>query len=315
MISYLLRRVGQAVIVVFLVTVVVFILTHLLPGGPARAILGPKATTQEVNLFNQANGWDRPLAVQYWDYVDKLLHGNLGYSYKYNQTVDALIGQYLPKSMLLVGLSLVLSALISVPLGMFQAVRRNKIDEHVLTGLSFIFYSMPVFWAGFILIDVFAVRLAWLPPEGPQSASWLSVLSDPKALILPVTTLTLVTVAAFSRYIRSSVLENLIQDYVRTARAKGAGRQRLLWRHVLRNSLGPTVTLVGLSLPWTLSGALVVEEVFNYPGLGLLYWNAAVTRDYSILVSLALVTGVATVFGSLLADVLYAVLDPRVRYT
>jgi peptide/nickel transport system permease protein len=204
-----------------------------------------------------------------------------------------------------------LALVVAIPLGLYQAVRRNKAGDYVLTGLSFIFYSMPSFFLGIVLIILLSDILPWFPSTGPNALSplWDQVPN----LVLPVLTLSLITVALFSRYMRSSVLENLVQDYVRTASSKGVRPSAILVRHVLRNALLPVVTLIGLSLPGILSGALIVESLFNYPGMGLLFWNAAITDDFPVMLGTTIVVGVAVVVGSLLADVLYAALDPRVR--
>jgi peptide/nickel transport system permease protein len=243
-----------------------------------------------------------------------LIHGNLGFSYHYNQTVDSLLAQDLPKTAVLVGLSYLISIAVAIPLGILQAVRRNKPIDYGLTGLSFIGYSMPVFWLGILLILIFAVDLHWLPPEAPQGTTIGAILSQPSGLVLPVATLSIITIAQFSRFMRSSAIENLVQDYIRTARGNGLSSGSVLFRHLLRNSLLPIITLVGLSLPATLSGAVITESVFNYPGMGLLLWTAATVRDYPVMLGFTVVVGAATVVGSLLADILYAVADPRVRY-
>jgi peptide/nickel transport system permease protein len=314
MIPYIARRMVQAVFVVLGVTIIVFIILHLLPGGPARALLGPRATNQQVQEFNIQNGYDRSVWVQYATYIGHLLRGNLGFSVHYNQTVNSLLSQDLPKSALLVGLSYLVSVTVAIPLGILQAVRRNKPVDYALTGASFVGYSMPVFWLGILLVLLFAVRLHLLPPEGPQGATLAAVLSQPAGLVLPVATLSIVTIAQFSRFMRSSAIENLVQDYIRTARSNGLSARAVLFRHLLRNSLLPIITLIGLSLPATLSGAVITESVFNYPGMGLLFWTSATVRDYPVMLGFTVVVGIATVAGSLLADVLYAVADPRVRY-
>jgi peptide/nickel transport system permease protein len=313
-ITYIVRRFIQAVFVLLGVTLVVFIIIHMLPGSPARALLGPRATPQQMHQFIVENGYNKPIWVQYVDYLGNLIHGNLGYSYHYNQTVNSLLAQNLPKSALLVGLSYVVALVVGLPLGIFQAVRRNKASDHIITGAVFVGYAMPVFWLGILLIIGFAVTVHLFPPEGPQGATVGAVLSQPLGLVLPVATLAIVTIALFSRFMRSSAIESLVQDYIRTARAKGAPQRVILFRHVLRNSLIPIITLIGLSLPFTLSGAVVTEQVFNYPGMGLLFWNAAITRSYDVLLGVTVTVGAAVVIGSLLADLLYAVADPRVRY-
>lgn len=312
MIGYLIRRLIQAVIVLIGVTIITFILLHLLPGSPARAILGSRASAQAIKQLTDQLGLNQPLPVQYVVWVGNLLHLNLGFSYKLNEPVLTVIGQRLPKTLFLVGASLILAVIIAVPLGIWQAVRRNRPDDYVLTGFAFIFYSMPTFLLGILLIIVFSQTLSWLPFEAPQDQA--SVFSQLNGMVLPVLTLTLVTVALFSRYMRSSMLEQSIQDYVRTARAKGVSNQAVLLVHVLRNALIPVITLVGLSIGGIVSGAVVVEQVFNYPGMGLMYYQAAVSDDFPTLLGFVVIVALATVLGNLIADILYAVADPRIRY-
>src|SRR5579875_3916711 len=299
MTRYLVRRIGQAIAVLFIVSMVVFAILHFLPGSPARAMLGIRATPAAIRQFNAANGYNRPLPVQYLLYLDRLAHGNLGFSYHYDQSVGA---------------SYVLSLIIAIPMGIVQALRRNSSLDHALTGFSFVGYAMPTFWLGILLLVGFSATLHLFPPEGPQGASVMAALGDPAGLVLPVATLTIVTVAQFSRFMRSSAIDVLLQDYIRTARAKGASRWQMVTHHVLRNSLLPIITLVGLSLPGVLSGAIVVEALFNYPGMGWLFWTAAGAHDFPVLMGFTIVVAAATVVGNLLADVAYAVADPRIRY-
>ncbi len=312
MISFLLRRLGQSLIVMIGVLLVVFLVSHLLPGGP-RSLLGLQANPVTVRQFYIANGYNRPLPVQFVLYVKRLLTGELGFSYHYNEPVSTLIGQDLPKSVLMVGLAYIVGLAVALPIGALQAVRHNKPVDYVLTGGSLVAYSMPTFWLGLLTILIFAEKLRLLPAEAPQGATVGAVLSDPKGLILPVLTLAAGTVAVFSRFMRASALEVLIQDYVRTARGKGMTERRVLTRHVLRNAILPTITLIGLSLPAVLSGAIVTESVFNYPGMGLLFWNAALSHDYPLLLGFTAVVAAATIVGSLLADILYGFADPRLR--
>jgi peptide/nickel transport system permease protein len=313
MTAYLVRRVLQAVVVLFGVSVIVFLLLKALPGGPARAALQLRANPATIHAFNVKYGLLKPLPVQYLTWLGQLLQGNLGFSYKQNQSVDTLLRENLPRSLVLVGSSTIIALLVAIPMGTYQAVRRNKPDDYVLTGMSLVFYSMPSFFLGIILIIVLSDILPLLPSTGPTSVS--PIWDQLPNLVLPVLTLTLVTLALFSRYMRSSVLENLIQDYVRTARAKGVSNRRVLFLHAMPNALLPIITLIGLSLPGILSGALVVESLFNYPGMGLMFWNAAQNQDYPVMLGTTMVVGVAVVLGSLLADVCYAIADPRVRYS
>jgi peptide/nickel transport system permease protein len=296
------------------VTVIVFSILHFLPGSPARAMLGIRATPAAIDAFNKANGYNRPLPVQYLLYIDRLVHGNLGFSYHFDQSVGSLLSLDLPKSAVLVGSSYVLSLLIAIPMGIAQALRREKVMDHALTAFSFVGYAMPTFWLGILLVVWFSADLHLFPSEGPQGASVTAALANPKGLVLPVATLTIVTVAQFSRFMRASAVENLLQDYIRTARAKGLSNWKMVTRHLLRNSILPIITLVGLSLPGVLSGAIIVEALFNYPGMGWLFWTATGAHDFPVLMGFTIVVAVATVAGNLLADIAYAVADPRVRY-
>jgi peptide/nickel transport system permease protein len=312
--GYLLRRVAQAVIVVLGVTAVTFILEHLIPGSLARAILGTRASAAEVEAFNKANGLDHPLIEQYLVFLGRLARGDLGYSYRLNQSVDSLVLRQVPNDIVLVGTALALGLAIAIPLGIAQAVNRNRAVDHAATSAAFALYSMPSYWLAILLIAGLSIAVHALPPEAPQAASVGGLLADPRALVLPVLTLTLVNVALFSRYMRSSAIATLAEDYVRVARAKGLPTRLVLGRHVLRNSLISVTTLVGLSFPAVLTSGLVVEYVFNVPGVGLTYYTAAVNADYPVELGITVLVGIVTVLGNLLADVAYAVLDPRVRY-
>jgi len=312
--GYLVRRIAQSIVVLLLVTVIVFGMLHELPGGTARAVLGQQATPTSIAVFDKEHGLDNPFPVQYWDWLKDVLRGDLGFSYVQNQSVSALLGQRLPKTVILAGIAVLLALAVAIPLGFLQALRRNKPLDYVVTGATFVFYSTPAFWLALILITLFAIHWRWLPAQAPQGST-TSILSHPNGLVLPVLTIALVSIAFFSRYVRSSALENLLQDYVRTARASGASTRRIVFRHVLRNALIPVATLVGIALPFVFSGTLISEAIFNYPGMGLLFFNAAVARDYPVLLGVVLVVSAATVIGSLIADVCYALLDPRVRYS
>jgi peptide/nickel transport system permease protein len=314
MTGFLLRRTAQAVVVLLLVSLIVFVLLQLLPGGAARAVLGPRATPVQLAHFNHENGLDKPVIEQYLIWLWHLLHGDLGYSYRLNQSVTSLIVERLPKTIVLNLLALVIAVVIAIPVGVAQAVRRNSLYDYAATFTGFVFYSTPIFFLSLMLVLWFSLDLGWFPAQAPQATTVVGILSQPAGLVLPVGSLVLLDLALFSRYMRSATLDSLVQDYVRTAYAKGAGRSRVLYRHVLRNSLIPMVTILGLSLPVLLAGSLITEQVFNYPGMGLLFYQEAVTSDYPVLLGITLVVGAATVVGNLLADIGYALLDPRVRY-
>jgi peptide/nickel transport system permease protein len=316
LVVFLIRRFLQALAVLLLVTMITFALLRLIPGNPAIAVMGPTAyrNPAAVAQFDRIYGFDKPWYGQYWQWLTNLARFNLGYSWKLNQSVASLLANHLPKTVFLVTIAIILALILAVPIGMVQAVKRNKLVDHFFNGFSTVFYAMPAFLLCILLILLFAVKLPIFPPEGPQGEGIAVLFTNFNALILPIIALTLITIALFSRYMRSSVLDNLVQDYVRTARAKGASQQRVLLRHILRNSLIPIVTWLGLLLPALFSGALIVESVFNYPGMGYLFYQSALNQDYPVLLGITVVVALATVVGSLLADIAYALLDPRVRY-
>jgi peptide/nickel transport system permease protein len=313
-VGFLIRRTGQAIFVLIIVTAATLGLVHLFPGGPVRALLGDRATPALIDYYNHLYGFNQPFYVQYIKWVNQLLHGNLGFSDKLNLSVTTLIAQDLPKTIVLVLLGTIVSLLFGIPLGVYQAVHRNSPADYVLTGISFLGYSTPAFFLGLVLVDWFAVDTHVFPAFGPQSSSVLSILGDPRALLLPVFTYAFLLYALWSRYMRSSVLDNLVQDYVRTARAKGATERRVVWGHVFRNSLVAIVTLLGLSIPTMITGAILIEVVFNYAGMGLAFYQAALNNDFEVLLGLTVLATTATIVGNLVADIGYAVLDPRVRY-
>jgi peptide/nickel transport system permease protein len=313
-IGYIIRRIAQAVLVVLGVTAVTFGLEHLIPGNLAKAILGPRASPAAITAFDRANGLNRPVIEQYLAFLGRLARGNLGFSYRLNQSVDSLVLHQLPNDIVLVGSALVLALAIAVPVGIAQAVRRNQATDHIATAAAFTLYSMPSYWLAILLIAGLSTGLHALPPEAPQASTVAGLLADPRALVLPVLTLTLINVALFSRYMRSAAITTLAEDYIRAARAKGLPGRLVLSRHVLRNSLASVTTLVGLSIPAVLTAGLIVEYVFNVPGVGLTYYTAAVNADYPVELGITVLIGIVTVLGNLASDIAYAVLDPRVRY-
>ena len=314
MTGFLVRRLLQAVVVIVSVMAIMFVLIHLIPGGEARAVLGPKAQPVQIAAFNRENGLDLPLWDQFVRYLWNLTHFNLGFSHVLNQNVTSAIATALPKTLVLVGFATVFALIVAIPMGIYQVVRRNKPDDYMITGLTFLLYATPAFLLGSLLILWFGVYLHIFPTEAPQSQSVWGILSDPRALVLPVVTLAGVSIASFSRYMRSSMMETMTEDYVRTARAKGAAPRRVLYVHGLRNAIIPVITLLGLSIGTIVSGAVVTETVFNYPGMGLLAVNSASHEDVPTLLGVTFVVTIATIVGNLIADILYAIVDPRIRY-
>ncbi|MGH8988099.1 MAG: ABC transporter permease [Acidimicrobiales bacterium] len=311
MIGYVVRRLGQAVIVLVLVTIIVFALLHALPGGLVRAQLGAKASTFAVHQLTLQEGLTKPLPFQYWVWLSNLVHGNLGFAYQLETPVSTLIAETLPRTLVLAGSGLLLASVFALPLGLLQGSRRNSLFDYGASGFLLTAYSTPYQLLGVVLILVFTIQLNLLPATATGFGQGFG--TDVKVLALPVLALFLGNIAYFSRYVRSSVIDNMGEDYVRTARAKGVSRSGILLRHVLRNSLLPFVSAVGLSLPTLVSGTLVIEVLFSYPGLGTLFWHAQQHRTYPLLLGILLVVTMLVVVGNLFADLAYAALDPRIR--
>ena len=313
MTAYLIRRVLTSIVVVLGVSIFVFLLLHTIYPSPAIDILGPKSTHQAIAAWNKAHGFDRPWIVQYWSYILGVLHGNLGYSYKVNQSVLALFNERWARSMYLSGMSLLLAVLIAIPLGIYQAVRRNTLGDNIVTTLAFVTYAMPVFFLALILIQLFALSLPIFNYEASQSTNLLVVIGDWRSMALPIATLTLISVAGYSRYMRSTAMDALAQDYIKAARAKGLPERLVLWRHLLRNASLPMVTLIGLSIPLLLAGNLITEQVFNFQGIGYLFFTSLSNVDYPVLLAYTLVGATLTVVGNLIADIALTAADPRIR--
>lgn len=310
MTGYLIRRVLQTVVVTLIVTIATFLLLHAVPGGEVRAILGSRATPAMIRSYSREWGFDQPLYEQYGKWVWQLLHGNFGYDLSRNATVAALMVPALTRTIVLALIGTLVGLAVGVPLGIYQAVRRYTVVDHVATGISFIGYGAPTFFVGILLVNWFSVQVHIFNLYNPAN----SLLSQPGALVLPVVTYAFVAFALWSRFMRSSVMDNIIQDYVRTARSKGASERRVIWSHIFRNSLISIVTLLGLQGPLILGGSVFIEYVFNYPGMGLLFVQSAFNTDVQLMLAITVLTTLVTILGNLLADITYAVLDPRVRY-
>lgn len=314
MTGYIIRRCIAAVIIAIGVTAVVYALLAFTGGSPAVAALGTHANRYTIAIWNKDHGYDRPLVVQIASYVWDIVQFKFGYSYKQGQSVGALLNENAGRTAYLSGAALVLALLIAIPLGIVQAVKRNSIGDYVATAATFTLYSMPSFFLGLILIQIFALDLHVFPAlvSDNVTTTWQAIV-HPLQLTLPILTLAGLTVAGFSRYMRSSALDALAQDYIRLARAKGLSERLVLTRHLLRNACLPIITLVGLSIPGLLAGNIITEALFNYPGLGLLFYDSLQNLDYPVLLAYTVIGGVLTVIGNLLADIAVTVADPRVR--
>jgi peptide/nickel transport system permease protein len=311
--AYLIRRALTAIVVLLGVSVFIFLMLHVIYPTPAIQVLGPHANKFSINQWNQQHGFDDPWIVQYLRYLNQLLHGNLGYSYKLNQSVLALFQERWMRSAYLSGITLLLSVVIAIPLGIYQAIRRNTIGDGIVTTGAFVTYAMPDFFLYLIAIQLLAISFPIFSFEGPQTTSMVSIIFNWRAMTLPIVCLTLLDLAGYSRYMRSAAMDTLAQDYIKAARAKGLPERLVLLRHLVRNAFLPMITLIGLSIPALLAGNLVCEAVFNFPGLGLLFYNSLGTADYPVLLAYTLVGAVLTVAGNFIADISLTVADPRIR--
>ncbi|MEA2783198.1 MAG: peptide/nickel transport system permease protein [Rhodospirillaceae bacterium] len=316
MVRYLINRLGQAVVLLLGVSVIGFALMHLAPGGPlAVYTLNPTVTAQDIERVKHQLGLDQPVYVQYFKWAEGLATGHWGYSFFGGRPVSTIVLERIPATLELMGSSLALALIIGVALGILAAVRRNSMFDYATATAAMIALSLPTFWFGLLGIYVFAQTLGWLPAGGIESTGGGGLVDRLHHLVLPMLVLALVLVAQWSRYTRSAMIEILDQDYMRTARAKGLSPTRVLLGHGLRAALVPLVTLAGLQLPLLVGGALVTETVFSWPGMGLLFVNALGTRDYPVLMAILMVGALVVVLGNLLADVIAALIDPRIKLT
>ncbi len=312
-----MRRVLQSIPTLLIIMIATFALVHLAPGGPfAYLVLNPHINRSEVLRLEAAYGLNLPLPIQFIHWFWAMVHLNFGISFQGGQQVATLIGAALPNTLLLVGISLCIILLISFPIGILAAVKQYSVADYTATILSFGGISIPDFWLGLMLMIVFSISLNWLPAGGMLTiGAPFSIWDRIRYLILPVTTYVLVNQAYFSRYIRSSMLEVVRQDYIRTARSKGVRERVVIYKHALRNAMIPVATIFGLTiLPSLVGGAVILETVFAWPGMGRLYYQSAVSRDYPTILAITLIAAFAVILGNLLADLSYGLLDPRVQY-
>jgi peptide/nickel transport system permease protein len=310
--GYLLKRLGLTVLTLILLSLVIFLAGQVLPGNPGRAILGPFAQNSAVQALNHTLGVDRPLIVQYWSWVSGAVHGNLGTSYQFRAPVNSFLFPALGRSLKLALVAFVIVVPLSILGGVVAALNRGRLADRVIsvTGLSL--STVPEFVSGVVLILVFAIDLKWLPVTGsaPQGSS---VPTQIRYLILPAIPLVLILFGYIARMARAGTIEALDSDYVRTATLKGLPRSVVIRRHVLRNSLLPTITVIATQVGYLIGGLVVVETLFNYPGLGRLIFTAATNKDFPMLEAGVLTIGVVYLVATLVADILYTQLNPRIR--
>jgi peptide/nickel transport system permease protein len=310
---YIVRRLLQTLVLLWLITVVTFVIIISAPGGPA-ILYDPNTTAEEMAQMRKALGLDQPIHVQYWRWLTGVLQGNFGVSYTLGAPVSQLIAERLPPTLLLSGAALLFAVFTGIPLGVWSAVRRNGFIDHLFTTVSFFGLSMPVFWYGLVLILTFSVQLKWLPAGGIVTVGQESVLNLLSHLVLPAVVLGTVHMAEITRYARSSMIGVLQQDYIRTARAKGLRELLVVGKHGLKNALIPLLTVIGLMLPRVAAGAAITEQVFAWPGMGQLAVRAAFQRDYPTIMGVTLVVSVVVALANLVTDLIYTLVDPRVRF-
>jgi peptide/nickel transport system permease protein len=313
MTRYVLSRVGQAAIVLLGVSVIVFGLMQLVPGDPVRVALGTRFDQETYDALRERAGLDRPLLVQYFSYLGNALTGDFGVSFRSGQPVTTALMDRLPATLSLAGMSLLIALLIAIPLGLVSATRSGKLSDYAATVFSQIGVSIPDFWMAILLILLFTGVLGWLPPSGyvPFTENPLGWLEH---IVMPAVTVGVVSGSILTRFVRSSVLESMGRDYVRTATSKGLPGGIVLRRHVVRGALVPVVTITGVQLATLLGGVVVVEVIFAWPGLGRLTYDAVLARDYPVMQGAVLVFAAIFLLVNLVVDLLYAALDPRIGY-
>ena len=312
--KYILKKLLLAVPVLLGITILDYALMSL-AGSPLDMMVGPRITEGTIAARAAQWGLDQPFYVQYWNWLTEVLHGNLGYAYKSGQPVSEIIGSHLGPTLLLMGVSMVLGLLIAVPGGIYSAVHRYQKRDYAVVSASFLFSSIPGFFLALIFVYFFTVRLGWLPSSGMYTpgvgGDWVDVA---RHLIMPSLVLALGVAGGNIRYIRSSVLEILEMDYLHTATAKGLGRKIVIRKHALRNALLPIITVIGMQIPTLFGGAVIVEQMFSWPGLGQVTWDAVLSRNYPVIMGVCLLSAVVVLAANLITDILYALVDPTIKY-
>lgn len=311
--KYILKRILIAIPVLIGITLIDYAIMCL-AGSPLEMLKGPRISDAALQAKEIAAGLDKPLIVQYFVWLWQLLQGNLGYSMKSYEPVSAMIGSHIGPTLLLMGASLALSLLIAVPAGIYSAVKQYSKGDYAVVTASFIGSSIPSFFLALILIYIFTVKLGILPSGGMNTLGMDGSVADTiRHMVLPVTVLAVSLAGSNIRYIRSSFLEILQQDYLRTARAKGIGYKRVIWKHAMRNALLPIVTVIGMQIPMLFGGAVIIEQVFSWPGLGLMTMTAIMGRDYPVIMGVCLLSAVVVLVSNLVTDILYALVDPTIQ--
>ena len=315
--TFILRRLLSVVPVLLIITFATFFLMQLLPGGPLAAYENnPEISQKDIERLRHEMGLDRPIHVQYWAWLKNFVKGDWGYSFTTKRPVLSEIWDRLPNTLYLTGISLIVALIIAIPAGIISATRQYSVFDHITTTLAYIGRSMPVFYSGLLLIIIFSIWLRWLPSGGMQTlGKEFSVIDSLRHLFLPVLSLSTLIAAKYVRFLRTSMLEVIHLDYIRTAAAKGLSERVIIYKHAFRNAAIPLVTVVAIDLPVLFAGALFTETIYSWPGMGRLFVDAATRFDYSVVMGIVAAIAFLVVVSNLLADVVYAILDPRITYS
>lgn len=311
--KYILKRILIAIPVLIGITIIDYGIMCM-AGSPLAMLQGPRVSESALEAKKIALGLDKPFYVQYFIWLGQLLHGNMGYSVKSYQSVSSMIGSHLGPTLLLMGVSLIISLLIAIPAGIYSAIHQYSKGDYTVVTLSFLGSSVPSFFLSLLLIYIFTVKLKLLPSSGMSTLGTKGSVSDvARHMVMPVIVLAASMAGSNIRYIRSAVLEILQQDYLRTAWSKGIGRFKVIYKHALRNALVPIVTVIGMEIPVLFGGAIIIEQVFSWPGLGLMTMSAISNRDYPVIMGVCLLSAVVVLAGNLVTDILYALVDPTIQ--
>jgi peptide/nickel transport system permease protein len=314
MLKYIIKRILIAIPVLFGITIIDFLIMNLV-GSPLEMLQGARVSQEALEVKKIALGLNEPIYVQYWIWLKQLLHGNLGYSIKSYQPVSQMIRNYIGPTLLLMATSVVVSFLIALPAGIYSAVHQYSAGDYTVVTLSFLGSSVPGFFLALILIYIFTIKLGWLPSSGMSTlGADKNVWDVIKHMIMPVIVLATSMAGSNIRYIRSAMLEILQQDYLRTAKAKGIGRFMTIYKHALRNALIPVVTVLGMYIPVLFGGAIIIEQVFSWPGLGMMTMSAIINRDYPVIMGVCLMSALVVLAANLITDIIYALVDPKIQY-
>ena len=315
--TFFLRRLLSAIPVMFIITFATFVLMQMLPGGPLAAYENnPEISQEDIQRLRHEMGLDRPIPVQYWAWLKNFVRGDWGYSFATKRPVLQEIWDRLPNTIYLTGFSLIVALMIAIPVGIISATRQYSIFDHITTTLTYVGRSMPVYYSGLLLIIIFSIWLRWFPSGGMHTlGKEFSIFDSLHHLFLPMVSLSTLIAAKYVRFLRTSMLEVIHQDYIRTAAAKGLHNRVIIYKHAFRNAAIPLVTVVAIDLPVLFAGALFTETVYSWPGMGRLFVDSATRFDYSIVMGIVAAIAFLVVVSNLIAHVIYGILDPRITYS